>query len=179
MQFFKGDDVEQKMYAIGSPIMDALSGQKDLFLAGALTAGPLGALIYDDNRAPLANAIDKDVFTQSFSIVFDAFVSGGSFESYLTVFRNVFGDDVEVTFTVPGPGQLEIDIVATGVELSHFVARTLSGSVYTFDDVVTTDGDNISFRTVKGFITQYELEQMLFEMVPAGIYTQITLDVGA
>ncbi len=179
MQFFKGDDVEQKVYSVGQPIMDILSSQKDAFYAGALTCASLGEIIYQDSRSPLSNAIDEDVFIQSFYIVFDAFVSGGSFESYLTVFRNIFGDDVAVTFTVPGPGQLNIDIEATGVELTDFIARTLSGFTYTYDEVVTRDLDNISFRTVKGFITQYELEQMLFEMVPAGIYTEITLNVGA
>lgn len=179
MQFFKGDDTEQKIYLIGSPIMDALSAQKDAFLAGAFTAGPLGELIYQDSRSPLANAIDEDVFTESFPIVFDAFIAGGSFESYLTVFRNVFGDDVVVTFTVPAAGRLQIDIAATGVELSDMLARTISGVSYTYDEVVDRVLDNIAFRTVKGFITQYELEQMLFEMVPAGIFTEITLNVGA
>lgn len=177
MQYFKGDALEQKFDNAGEPIMSNLSLQKDLFFAGAYSTGPLGDLIVADLRSPLANAIDPTIFRLAFAEIFEAFVNVGTFEAYLTVFRKIFGDDVVVEFTVPDPGKLMIDITATGLELSEFVARHIVDNAYLFDDVVDDGGDNILFRTVIGFISQYELEQMLFEMVPAGVYTEITLDI--
>ncbi len=180
MQYFKGDDTELKFAGAGAPTLDVLSAQKGLFFDEAFSCFVLGELLYDEDRAPLANAIDRDIFRQAFATIFDAFLVAGSFESYLTVFRFIFGDDVEVEFTVPAPGKLQIDITAAGVELSNFVARSIVDNAYVYDEVMEiVGGDNIAFRTVKGFQTQYEVEQMLFELVPAGIFTEISLSIGA
>jgi len=178
MEYFKGDATEQKFYNAGKPAFDAIDTQQAAFLSGAFSTAPLGELIFDSGRSPLANAINRDIFRLSFKEIFDSFVYAGAAESYLTVFRKIFGNDVEVTFTVPAPGKLTIDIVAEGVELTNFVGRYIEDNQYLFDEMITQDGDNIAFQTIKGFESQYELEQMLFEMVPAGIFTDINLTLG-
>lgn len=179
MKYFKGDEQEQKFYNAGKALVDGVSLQKDLFHEGAYEAAPLGDVIYESNRSPLANAITQEIFRDAFKEIFDAFVVAGSFESYLTVFRRIFGDNVVVDFTVPAPGKLNIDIEAEGVVLSDFVARYIEDNAYIFDELIDDEDDNIVFQTIKGFESQYELEQMLFEMVPAGIYTEISLTIGA
>ena len=180
MQKFKNEDAtEQKFYESGHVIMGQLSGQKDIFFDEAYSCFVLGEVLYDNEYAPLANAIPRAIYRESFSVIFDAFTVAGSFESYLTVFRNIFGDDVVVDFTVPAPGKLQIDIEAAGVVLSDFISRYIENNAYVFDEVIDYEDDNIVFQTVKGFETEYELEQMLFEMVPAGVYTEISLTVGS
>lgn len=178
-QYFKGDELEVKFVNAGTPISDNLSQQKSLFFDDAYACFLLGELLYDNDLSPLANAIPRAIFRESFATIFDAFLVAGSFESYLTVFENIFGEDVVVEFTVPAPGKLLIDIEAAGILLSDFAARTIENNAYVFDEVIDDEGDNIAFQTVKGFESQYELEQMLFEMVPAGIYTEITLTLGS
>ncbi len=183
MQKYKGDAIEQKYINSGTPILDQLSMAKDDFYAGAYDCGPLGDLLHDIKRSPLANAITAEIFRTSFNTIYEAFRVSGSFESYLTVFRKIFGDDVEVDFTVTAPGKLSIDITAEHIEESNFVARHIVSNAYLYDNVIWYDGvddpgGNIIFQSVKGFKTQYELEQMLFEMVPAGIFTTITLSFG-
>lgn len=178
-QKFKGDDFELKMDAVASPINDDIEGQLDLFFEGAYEAMPLGDVLYESGRTPLSNAIDQDIFRQSFPEIFTAFTVAGTFDSYLTVFQKIFGEGVEVEFGIPGPGKLTIDILADEVELSRFVARTVENNEYVYSPMITQDGlDNIMFQSIKGFKTQYELEQMLYEMVPAGIYTVITLELA-
>ncbi len=178
MQFFKGDETERKFYLAGEHFGSILLGQKNAFFDECYECFVLGELLYDSGRSPLANAIDRAIFRESFATIFDAFVVAGSFESYLTVFRNIFGDDVTVEFTVPGPGQLEIGIEATGVQEYNLLARTIVGGAYEYDEIIDGDGDNITALSPKGFQTQYEAEQMLREMVPAGIYTEITLTIA-
>ncbi len=178
MQFFKGDATEQKYAAIGDAVLDPASDAKFDFYDGAYACFVLGELLYDTSRAPLANAIDRGIFREVFTELFAAFRVAGTFESYLTVFRNIFGDSVVVTLTVPGPGKLNIDIEAEELDESDLLARYIVASTYFFDEIVDYDGDNIAVQTVKGFQTQYELETMLFEMVPGGIYTVITLTIG-
>jgi len=178
MQFYKGDENEQLMYDIGAEILAQISLGLQDFYNDCYNTFDLGALIYDNNRSPLSNAIPRQVFLESFNQIFQSFRVAGSFESYLDIFFKIFGDDVDVTLTVPGPGQLQIDILADEVILRNFVARRIEENVYEFDRVVTQDGDQIVFQTIKGFKSQYELEQMLFEFVPAGVYTEITLDLA-
>lgn len=178
MQYFKGDETELKFDAAGEPIMSELSLQKDEFLEGAYETGPLGDLIFDNDRSPLSNAIARDIFRIAFKEIFEAFVAVGTFEAYLTVFAKIFGDEAEVEFTVPAPGKLAIEITATGIELSGFITRYIQNNQYVYDQIVDEVGDRIVFKSVKGFTSQYELEQMLFEMVPDGIWTEITLTLG-
>lgn len=178
MQYFKGDDVEKKFVGSVGPLMDILSASKTDFFNNAYTCALLGDLMFAAKSAPLANAIAPSIFRIAFSEIFDAFIVAGSFESYLTVFRKIFGEDVEIDFEIPSPGRLNIDIVATGVEESPFVARYIEDNEYYFDQVVDDVGDKIVFQTIKGFTTQYELEQMLFEMVPGGVFTDIDLELG-
>ena len=177
MQVYKGDDTENKFINSGLPVLNARSFQKDLFFADAYQCQVLGDVLFDTKRSPLSNAIIQTIFRESFSELFQAFIDGGTFEAYLVVFRKIFGDDVDVDFTIPAPGKLQIDITATGFEISNFIVRTIVDNAYVFDNVVDEVGDNIVFQTIKGFETQYELEQMLFELVPSGIYTIITLDI--
>lgn len=177
-QKFKGDDLELKMETTGSVVMDSVELQLDAFFTGAYTAMPLGDAIYDSGRSPLSNAIDRDIFRQTFPEIFTAFTVAGTFDSYITVFKKIFGDDVEIDFTIPAAGKLNIDIVAADVEISEFVARNIENNAYTYSPMVTQSGDQIVFQSIKGFKTQYELEQMLYEMVPAGVYTVITLTLS-
>lgn len=179
MQYFKGDDFEKKAYAAVAPIFDAVGLQKDLYFAGAYGSGTLGDLLYITMRAPLTHAMKQEVFRLTFKEIFQAFVYGGVLEAYITVFKKIFGETVTIVFGVPGPGKLTIDIAADGVEISNLLSRYIEDNTYLFDELITQGGDNIAVQTVKGFQTQYELEQMLFEMVPGGIYTVISLTVGA
>jgi hypothetical protein len=79
---------------------------------------------------------------------------------------------------VPGDGRLQIDIIAEGVDLNDAVARRIENNQYVLDELIDYEDDNIAFQKIKGFQSQYELEQMLFEMVPAGVFTEISLTLG-
>lgn len=178
MQKFKENDAtEQKFIDAGAPAFDAIDLGKDEFFEEAFSCFSLGDILSENDLAPLSNAIAQSIFREAFKEIFDAFVAGGTFDAYYTVFQKIFGEGVDVTFTVPAPGKLEIDIVAEGFEISNFVARSIVSNAYVFDTVVDDVDDNIVFQTIKGFQSEYELEQMLFEMVPGGIFTTITLTI--
>ncbi len=183
MQKFKGDDLENKFIATYEPLFGQLSAGLDDFFDGSYEDGMLGDLLHEDDRSPLSNAIRLEIFRLSFNTIYEQFRVAGSFESYLTVFAKIFGDTVAVTFTVPGPGKLQIDIVADQLEEFDFVARHIDNNMYLYDEVIwydtTPDQGNIVLQTIKGFHSQYELQQMLFEMVPAGVYTEISLTFSA
>jgi hypothetical protein len=177
-QYFKGDSLEIKFDAAGEVLISNIALQLDAFLADAYESQPFGDIIFADGRSPLANAISQDIYRETFNEVFSQFSVAGSFESYISVFGKIFGDSVDITFTVPGDGRLQIDIIAEGVDLNDAVARRIENNQYVLDELIDYEDDNIAFQTIKGFQSQYELEQMLFEMVPAGVFTEISLTLG-
>ena len=179
-QYFKGEDAtELKFDAAGSPLLNGLLEQKQDFFDEAYLCYVLGEVLWDNNLAPLARAIPREIFRVSYASIFESFRFAGTFDSYIEVFKAIFGDDVEITFTVPAPGKLNIDIVATGVELEFFAARRIESIAYVYDDILTQDDEHILFRSIKGFESEYELNRMLYEMVPDGIFTNISLTLGS
>lgn len=178
MQFYKGDETELKFYESGNGVFEQINAQKDLFYDQAYSAFDLGGVIYDLKASPLSNAIKRETFREAFKEIFEAFQNSGTFESYINIFTKIFGETVVIDFTVPAPGKLNIDITADGVLLYDFAAREIVDNEYVFDEVIDNEDDNIVFQTIKGFTSQYELETMLFELVPGGIYTTISLTVG-
>jgi hypothetical protein len=179
VKYFKGDETEVKMYSAGLPILESIGLELDQYFDGVYGSVPLGEFIYDQNLFPLTNAIRRQVFVSAFKELLSSWSFCGTFESYISVFKKIFGDEVEIEFTVPGPGELVIDIATAGFDSSPFVARTIENNAYVFDNVVDDEGDNIAFAVVKGIETQSELEKILFTMVPNGIFTTVSLTIGS
>ncbi len=148
------------------------------FLSDCYGTVPLGELLWDASRVPLTNAIRREIFIGCFKELFEAFSFCGTFESYITVFKKIFGDDVEIEFTVPGPGKLNIDITTSGIQEFNFIAREILSNAYVRHTIVDHNGDKILLRGILGIETPYELEKALFTMVPGGIYTQVSLTIG-
>ena len=175
MQNFKGDESELKFISSASPLLTIIGSDLNEMHENCYDCYLLGDAIYDAGAAPLTNAIIQTVFREAFNEIFKNFAVAGTFESYIAVFTKIFGENVEIDFTIPAEGKLFIDITADQVELSNFVARYIEDNAYIFDNVVTEIDDQIVFQTIKGFQTEAELNNMLTEMVPAGIYTEISL----
>lgn len=176
--FFKGDELELKMYDAAAPALEEIGTFLDEFFEQCYLCKPMGALLYDERRVPLTNAIRREVFIDTFAEIFDAWIFSGTFESYLTVFRKIFTNDAVIEFTVPAPGKLIIDIEAPATQENQFIARVIESGSFVFYDMITQDGDFLVFRGFPGIETEYELNKMLFTMVPAGIYTEISLTLS-
>jgi len=175
---FKGDEVEENFYQSARQIFQNRYFQTAQLFIGGYEAYPLGDLLYDNNLVPLSRAIKRDIFRESFSSLFDLFLEAGSFEGYFKIFTDIFGDGVDVQFTVPEPGRLQIDIVADSVVFNQFISREVDDNTFVESDMIAQNNDKLVFQNIKGFESEFEVEQMLFEMVPNGIFTEITLTLS-
>lgn len=176
MEFFKGDETEQKIVAAGSPVLAAISLSLDEFFDGAYGAAPLGGIIFDDEMVAVAKAMARDVFIRSFKELFDSWTAAGTFDSYILLFKKIFGDDSSIEFEVPGPGLLNINIIAGEFDENLFVAREIVDNEYVYSEIVDDEGDNIVFTTVHGVESQHDLEKILFTVTPVGILTTIGIE---
>lgn len=178
MKYFKGDDKELKVYQAGDGMLTSISLALNEYFEDVYGSKPLGAFLFDEQRFPLTNAIKRDIFINCFQELFQAWSFCGTFESYILVFKKIFGEDSTIVFTVPDPGKLTIDITSTGLQDYEFLARAIVENEYISDTVVDDVGDTIVFSAVQGIETQSELEKVLFTMVPNGIYTTVSLTIG-
>lgn len=180
LQPFKINDAkEKKVTDAFLSLLNLISAETDNFYSGAYESAPLGDVLFELNRSPMAGVIDKDTFRKSFFALHNIFTRPGTFEFYMDVFRAVWGVDVVVDFTIPAAGKLEIEIDALSAQLDDFLARTIVDNEYVYDEVIETDtGDNIAFQGNQGLKTQDQAEKLIFELYPAGVYTTITLTIS-
>lgn len=209
VQMFKGDDRELQMYRVANAPCVAIGLALDQFYEDIYSCVPLGEFLYDEGRVPLANAIKREVFVKCFKQLLDAFAVAGTFESYITVLKKVFGEDVLIDFIAQGgsglveyafeydddefivdhdgdilffgepfgPGQLIINVETANLTEFTASAREIVSNAYVLDDIVTTDGDNLTFSAITGIETEAELKELLFVLAPAGIFTQVNLTI--
>lgn len=178
-QAFKANDqTEAKVVAVFSPTLDILNTDRDAFWEGSYTCFLLGDVLYALKRDPLAGVITQDTFRQSFFAIHDLFTRPGTFEFYLTVFRAIWGDDVDVTFDVSTPGVLLINIDALSIQLYDLLARRIVDNAYVDDTLVTEAGDTIQAAVSSGIKTQNETDALLNELYPAGLWVVTTLVVS-
>lgn len=179
MQAFKeNDELEKKVTNIFKPLLNGLLTDKFDFQSNAFRSYPLGDVLFDTERSPLAGAISKDVFRESFFAIHDLFTRPGTFEFYLNVFRAIFGNDVDVEFEVPAPGKLNINVQSNSLVLDFLQARRIESGEYVYYDLITQpEGDNLVAQVPKGPKTQSEIDAIMIELTPHGILVNTTLTV--
>ncbi len=176
-QKFKADAVELQMELAGQPPFDACSVSKNEMFDGAYTASDFLLMLYDAGRMPFSARVPRDAFVTFIRQAIPNFKFTGTFEGYLFILRSIFGGAVEVLFTVPGPGKLEVEVNAGGATVDFtWISQLFVGGGYVLEDLITQDGDQLILSTIVGIETEGQLQALFAELIPAGIFTTITLN---
>jgi hypothetical protein len=174
-QYFKGDATEIKYYQSGSDIMDLQAGFLDEFFEGAFDNAVFLLMLYDEGRMPFSDRIPREAFI-SFLIECIANVNFiGSYESYIFLITRIFGAGSSVFFEETAPGVLTLTASATNTIDYDFVVREVIDGEYVVSELVTELDEQLIFAGFPGIESEAELNQLLSEFVPAGIYPDITL----
>lgn len=179
MQYYKtGDEKEKKVADAAAPVLTLIGTELDDFFAEAFKAYPLGDVLYTLGVDPMAGVITQDVFRISFPAIHDLFTRCGTFEFYMEVFRSIWGPDVEVVFTVPSPGVLEINITAINTSQANFLEREIISEQYIYNEVTDHTPDFLMFQDTIGIKTQREVDALINELSPAGVFVTAELELG-
>ncbi len=175
-RFKENDSTELDIIGLFQPTLDALGADRDAFFADAFISPFLGDVLFTLNRDPLADVITGDVYRDSFPAIHDLFTRPGTFEFYLAVFRKIFTADTDISFEVPGPGQLNITVNAITYETFKLLDREIIADAYQYFPLITSD-DNVYIlgQGVKGIKTQAEMDGLIVELSAYGVFTQVTL----
>lgn len=172
---FKGDATELKMELAASPAFDLTLASLDEFKADSYDTEPFLLMLYDEGRMPFSNRVPRDAFVSFIREALKRFKFTGTFETYLFIIANIFGADSSVLFSVPAPGKLTM-VINAGTSVSFdFIVREYIDGAYVESTIVDSDGNTLTFSGISGIDSQYALEQLFAEIIPAGIFPDITL----
>lgn len=174
-QKFKGDDFELQMEEAAKPAFDSTDHALDDFYDGCYLASDWLLALYDAGRMPFSQRVPRDSFVDFFKQALGYFPSTGTFEAYLFILESIFGEGTDVQFEVPAAGKLEVLVNAASSLSFDFQAREFIGDGFNFFEMETVDGDTISFRGISGIDSEAELIQLLSELIPVGVFTDIAL----
>ncbi len=176
MQNFKDNDaLELKFQAAGEAPMSICGSALDEFYANGFDSSPFLLMLYDEGRIPFSNRINRDAFVDFIKQALDKFPFTGTFDTYLFILYNIYGAESEIRFYVDAAGTLAIDVEANVNSEFQFVAREFNDGAYEFFNMTDNTGDRLIFRGVAGISTEYELNLLFAEIMPAGIAPTITL----
>lgn len=175
MQNYKGDDLELKMEAVGATPLSLTEVALDEFYAGAYECSPFLLMLYDEKRIPFWNRIKRNVFVDFIKQALVNFPVTGTFEAYLFVLRQIFGEDTEIIFDVPFPGKLAIAVNVSASLEFEFIAREFVSGAYVYYNVVDYDDNFIVFRGIPGIDNEYDLKLLFSELMPIGITPDVSL----
>lgn len=177
-QRFKDNDVtEAKIISVFDAPLNDIDLSLNDFANGAYTSYGLGAVLYDTKRDPMSGVISRDIFIKSFPSIHKLFTRPGTFEFYLEVFRSIWGNSVSITFDIPSPGVLTINAVVLEFEEFNLAAREIVSNIYEFNDIIDHDADNIAVRDTVGLKTVSEIDALMNELAPDGIFVVTNLTV--
>jgi hypothetical protein len=175
VQNFKGDAIELKMQEVANPLFDLTNIALDEFYEGGFEANEFLLMLYDESRMPFSERINRDAFVPFVKQALINFPVIGTFEVYLFILVSIFGADSEIRFYVTDAGKLEIDVEAATNSEFTFIGRQFVDGSYEFFDMIDSEGDTLILRGVAGIDTEYELNLLFSEIMPAGITPAITL----
>ncbi len=163
------------MEAAASTAISIASISKDQFFANGGDATPFLLMLYDQGRMPFSDRVPRESFVEFIREALARFPFTGTFESYIFILEKIFGAGSGVIFDVPAPGKLDMLVnAAASIEFDFIVREFISGE-YVISNLVDDQDNQITASGISGIDSEYELKTLLSELIPAGIFAEVTL----
>lgn len=175
MQKFKNDYEENSIIRALTPISTAQNTELVNMYNGEYDCYKLGEVLYDNQISSMSKGIAKEIFVKCFNTLFSYWQQAGTYESYLYVFKKIFGEDSVIEFTNIAPGNLQIDITTSSTELTDWTRQAIG--VETDNTITDETLAAIQFQIQIGIIDFYYVQEVLNSLVPAGVFVDINFTV--
>lgn len=200
-QTFKQNDINSEMLAF---IRKAKHGSMSDILTMSneiIGSRKLGELLFDNGLIDFGFEIDREFFINHYLAIFDAMSKPFTLPNYKILINTILGESVDVTFSIPHPGHLIVNIdeirdVSGLTSPQNFGVLIGKTSLFGSGWAVRPDG-GLKARNENGFafrsrvdygvlltsvISNYTIEQarnLLKFMTTAGIYTEFNFNMQA
>lgn len=173
-QHFKGDSLEVKLAGTFDAVINPLLQELTRWYNDAYESYDLGKIIFDEDKIPLTNAIPRDAFYKNYGTILERWQYVGSFESYLTVFKMIFGPDSVILFERPAPGCLNMSISTQRTSVFKWVTSRYAKRAAR---IVDHAGAQLVLRQLLGINDFFEVQAVLNSLNPAGIYLTVNFEI--
>lgn len=178
IQKFKANDaIETSIMELFDGVLDPLGVDIDSFYEDGYESWALGQVLKDTASDPLSRMVTVTAFIRSFNAIHNSYQRPGIYSFYISIFRKIWGDSIDIEFLNPNPGHLIINLDATDLQEEILIARDIVDDQYVFNELVTTDsGENIIVRTTLTPWTQYEVLKLMRAIAPAWVHIEVNLE---
>jgi hypothetical protein len=178
VQFFSSDKKEIKLYGAAREVFEFIFKDLQTWYNNAYESKKLGEVIYDNKLTPIASAMTRDAFIHSFNEIFEQWQYLGVAESYILVFKKIFGAGTQVELqqtTQDTKGQVIINIALKELQTYNWLISAL-GRGYV-DRLVDAEGQNniVLQEAMTGYWE--DIKKILHMLVPAGIYLKVNFSI--
>lgn len=200
-QLFKNNDDNEKFHQIWKKVKTDLTASELLKMKGEIIGSKaLGYALFDIGVFDVGFELDREFFAENYLVILEALSRPITFDSYIIIIKALLGENVSVSFSVPSPGHLIINITETALEFGLTdsdgagVLATLIGNLGAGwatqhgTGIETLQGTGITFRKfsdygilVNSVISPYTLEQarvVLESLITSGVFTEYNFNVS-
>lgn len=175
--------------------LDSVSMYKEI-----LGSRSLGEVIFDNGLVDFGFDIDREFFVNNYLAILDAMTKPIVMETHRILIKSLLGENVEVTFEIPKPGHLIVNVIE---QTSDFGLKSPDGYGLTASTIgpnskgwALRSGDGLKARSGAGFsfrgrvnvgvklssaITDYTIEQarnVLENLTTEGVFTEFNFSIG-
>lgn len=161
---------DQKFNQVFDDLEVSINADLNTFFDQCYANYVLGDILWANELDPIAKVLKQEYYRVAFNAIHELFTRPGTFEFFLDVFRAMWGEDVQVLFTIVQPGQLKIEIFGSTPALNDILYREIVGNFYVYGQIVTEDDDILTAQESTGPQTLDELLMIMSELGVNGIY---------
>lgn len=114
----------------------------------------LGQLIFDNQLSEIAKIINRDLFIKTYWQIFNEETKNGTVDAHLYILYAIFGSNATIYVDQQSPLYIKYLIETNTITLNNWLTKQ-------GDQMITTDGDRLMFRSILSQLTNAELANLL------------------
>lgn len=165
-QLFKSNEENRRLFEVVKNAkaqnisLDSVSMYNEI-----LGSKALGAVIFDNGLVDFGFDIDREFFVNNYLAILDAMTKPIVMETHRILIKSLLGESVSVTFSIPNPGHLIVNIIE---QTSEYGLKS-PDDIGIMAGVVNSTGNGWAIRTDKGLINRADSGFSLRGRVDVGI----------
>lgn len=168
MQKVRNDVFENKFINVWLSLWNQTLADLQNYYNLAYESQALGQIIFDNQLADIAKVISRDLFIKTYWQIFQEQTKNGTLDAHLYILYAIFGGEATIVVENPAPLHTIFHIATNSIALSQWT--TTSG-----DNMVTTSGDFLKFRTILQDLSNAELASLLQATANYGEYLEFDI----
>ena len=167
-ELFINDEIHRAVHDIALTVKEQTElDELVIWISDAYKNHQLGQMLHESNSFELGAYLKEAFIREKYDLVVEAFAHLGTYEAYILLLKATFGEDITIVFTNPSAGVLNVTVDNYGVDGDNLTTQVP-------DNLTTQVPENLVTRKIDSLLSPKEMELLLQQMVPEGIFATFT-----